>query len=303
VPGVKQKHRFSYVSDESGALVRDVSGSAAPHSHAARLLLFRGMTTTLVDPTAAYLGALATGTTAAVLALFAGDPLIEDPRHGRVAGHHAVRDFVAAQAAWMRDNDLSVEPIRTTVGPTRSLTEYLATLTVSGERTDLPIAVVADRASAGKGTAIRVYHSQWPLLGSHRLRGPILPEDPDLVIPDVVGSYMAALGTGDLEGSLSVFEPDGYFREPSGGPYVYRGHEGILAAYRAFYKVGPIHLRHCTVIDDGVACGVEFIADGWGPRPFPPQAGIGVYERGASGLLCAARIYDDVDVDLGLRPT
>jgi hypothetical protein len=74
-------------------------------------------------------------------------------------------------------------------------------------------------------------------------------------------------------------------------------------AYGAFYKVGRIHLRHCTVIHDGVACGVEFIADGWGPRPFPPQAGIGVYERGASGLLCAARIYDDVDVDLGLRPT
>ena len=80
--------------------------------------------------------------------------------------------------------------------------------------------------------------------------------------------------------------------------------DGILAAYGAFYEVGPIHLRHCTVIDDGVACGVEFIADGWGPHPFSsPQAGIGVYERGASGLLCAARIYDDVDIDLGLLPT
>lgn len=260
------------------------------------------MSTTDTDPTGTYLGALAGGDVNAVLALFAGEPLIEDPRHGRVAGEDAVRDFVAAQAEWMRDSDLSAEPIRTTTGPTRSLTESLAELTMNGTRTELPIAVVADRAPTGKATAIRVYHSQWPLLGSHRLRGPILLEDPDLVIPDVVGAYMAALGTGDLEGSLSVFEPDGYFREPSGGPYVYRGHEGILAAYGAFYKVGPIHLRHCTVIDDGVACGVEFIADGWGPRPFPPQAGIGVYERGSSGRLCAARIYDDVDVDLGLLP-
>jgi hypothetical protein len=33
------------------------------------------------------------------------------------------------------------------------------------------------------------------------------------------------------------------------------------------------------------------------------QAGIGVYERGDSGLLSAARIYDDVDVDLGLLPS
>ena len=261
------------------------------------------MATTTSDPTVGYLGAVASGDTNAVRDLFGGDPLIEDPRHGRVAGGYAVRDFVAAQAGWMRDSQLTLELIRTTIGPTRSLTEWLATLTVNGTRTELPIAVVGDRASAVKVTSIRVYHSQWPLLHAHRLRGPILPEDPDLVIPDVVGEYMAALGSGDLAGSLSVFEEDGYFREPSGGPYVYRGHEGILAAYGAFYKVGPIHLRHCTVIDDGVACGVEFIADAWGPHPFPsPQAGIGVYERGGSGLLCAARIYDDVDVDLGLLP-
>jgi hypothetical protein len=262
----------------------------------------RVMPTTGTDPTATYLRALASGDGNAVRALFTGVPLIEDPRHGRVVGNEALRRFVAAQAAWMRDTEMTPEPIRTTIAPTRSLTEWLATLTVHGTRTELPIAVVGDRASSGTVAAMRVYHSQWPLLGSHRLRGPIVQEDPDLVIPDVVGAYMHALGSGDLAGSLSVFEPDGYFREPSGGPYIYRGREGILAAYGAFYEVGPIHLRHCTVIDDGVVCGVEFIADGWGPRPFPPQAGIGVYERGVSGLLCAARIYDDVDVDLGLLP-
>jgi hypothetical protein len=264
--------------------------------------LYRSAVSTSSDPTAAYLPALAGGDTAAVLALFDGEPLIDDPRHGLVAGNAALRDFVAAQAAWMREGGATLELIRTTIGPARSLTEWLASIKVNGAPTELPIAVVGDRASIGTATAIRVYHSQWPLLGSHRLRGPILPEDAHLVIPDVVGAYMAALGSGDLAGSLSVFEPDGYFREPSGGPYIYRGREGILAAYGAFYEVGPIHLRHCTVIDDGVVCGVEFIADGWGPRPFPPQAGIGVYERGASGLLSAARIYDDVDVDLGLLP-
>ena len=260
------------------------------------------MSASALDPTVSYLEALASADADAVLALFAVEPLIDDPRHGRVAGAAGLPAFVAAQATWIRESDLTAEPIRITVGPDRSLGEWLATLNVGGARTELPIAVVADRTPDGAITAIRVYHSLWPLLGSHRLRGPLLPEDPDLVIPDVVGAYMAALGSGDLDGSLSVFEPDGYFREPSGGPYVYRGREGILAAYGAFYQVGPIHLRHCTVIDDGVACGVEFIADGWGPRPFPPQAGIGVYERGASGLLCAARIYDDVDVDLGLLP-
>jgi hypothetical protein len=33
----------------------------------------------------------------------------------------------------------------------------------------------------------------------------------------------------------------------------------------------------------------------------PPQAGVAVYDRGASGKLAAARIYDDADPPLG-RP-
>jgi hypothetical protein len=32
----------------------------------------------------------------------------------------------------------------------------------------------------------------------------------------------------------------------------------------------------------------------------PPQAGIGVYERGADGLLAAARVYDDIEPPAGL---
>lgn len=256
---------------------------------------------TTSDPTAAYLPALASGRTEAVLALFGGEPVIDDPRHGNVVGAVAVRAFVEAQAAWMVDHDVTAELLRTTIGRNRSVTESLATLTVDGAPTELPIAVVGDRGDRGL-TALRVYHSLWPLEGRHRLRPPVIPEDPDLVLPDAVEAYMDALGSADLEKSLSVFEPDGYFREPSGGPHVYRGTDGIRAAYGAFYAVGPIHLRHCTVIDDGVVCGVEFIAIGWGPRAFEPQAGIGIYERGATGMLHAARVYDDVDVDLGLQP-
>ena len=259
------------------------------------------MAITTTDPTVSYLPALAAGRADTILALFSGDPLIDDPLAGRVAGRDAVRAFVAAQAAWMREHHVELTGLRTTIGRGSSLTEALARLTVDGKRTELPIAVVGE-GTGGAVRAIRVYHSNWPLEGRHRLRAPIVPEDPRLVLPDIVAAYMDALHSANLAGSMSVFEPEGYFREPSGGPHVYRGQEGIRSAYGAFYAVGPIHLRHCSVIDDGVVCGVEFIADGWGPRKFEPQAGIGVYERGASGKLAAARIYDDVDVDLGLQP-
>lgn len=232
--------------------------------------------------------------------MFKGEPVIDSPRSGRVAGRGAVAAFVASEAEWFREHQVELEPVRTTVGRGLALTETLARLTVDGKRTELPFAVVGDE-TGGVLRALRVYHSNWPLDGRHRLRPPIVPEDRSLVIPDIVGAYMEALDAGNLAGSQAVFEPTGYFREPSGGIHVYRGAEGIRQAYGAFYAVGGIHLRHCSVIDDGVACGVEFIADGWGPRPFEPQAGIGVYERGPSGKLAAARVYDDVDVDLGLR--
>jgi len=264
------------------------------------------MAVTSVDPSAVFVPALADGRADEILSLFAAEPRIDDPRHGAVVGAEAVRKYVAAQASWMRDLSFHVQPIRTTLGSGRSITEFLARLTVDGNETELPIAVVAELApGSGARTgglrAIRVYHSNWPLEGHHRLRGPLIPADPDLELPDVVADYMDALHTANLAKSESVFEREAYFREPSGGDYIYRGSDGIRDAYGAFYKVGPIFLEHCSVIDDGVACGVEFIAVGWGPRKFEPQAGVAVYERGRSGKLAAARVYDDVDVDLGLK--
>jgi hypothetical protein len=33
----------------------------------------------------------------------------------------------------------------------------------------------------------------------------------------------------------------------------------------------------------------------WGVTDIPPQAGVAVYERGGSGLLAVACLYDDVE--------
>jgi hypothetical protein len=40
---------------------------------------------------------------------------------------------------------------------------------------------------------------------------------------------------------------------------------------------------------------VEYNCVRWGIHDLPPQAGLGVYERGPDGLLAAARAYDDVE--------
>jgi hypothetical protein len=49
------------------------------------------------------------------------------------------------------------------------------------------------------------------------------------------------------------------------------------------------------VTDDGVRCALEYNCVRWGSHDLPPQAGLGVYERGPDGLLAAARVYDDIE--------
>ena len=53
--------------------------------------------------------------------------------------------------------------------------------------------------------------------------------------------------------------------------------------------------EHCAVTDDGARCALEYNCVRWGSHDLPPQAGIGVYERGQDGRLAAARVYDDVE--------
>ena len=95
---------------------------------------------------------------------------------------------------------------------------------------------------------------------------------------------------------MATFEPDAYAREPSGGTYVYSGHDGLRAFYEhLFSNGGGIPLEHCAMIDTGGACAIEYNVVRWGTTELPPESGVAVYVRGESGKLAAARIYDDVD--------
>jgi hypothetical protein len=158
------------------------------------------------------------------------------------------------------------------------------------------VAIVSDRNPDRTLKAIRVYHSLWPLTGSHTVRQPLLPKDPRLHAEGAPGDYQRALAEGDLESIVRTFEADGYAREPSGGAYLHQGAERLRELYaHMFANGGGIHLEHCTLTDDGIRCAIEYNCVRWGVTDIPPQAGVAVYERGSSGLLSAARIYDDVE--------
>ena len=247
-----------------------------------------------------YEGIMADQPDALVRSFARQQPVLDDPRQGHVEGTGAFASFVADQAAWLRERDAVVENVALTRTTTRTVEEIVLRLLADDEggggRVELPVAIVSDRNPDGTLKSVRVYHSMWPLTGGHRVREPLLPKDPNLVVPDVVGEYQRALAAGDLEAVLATYEDDAYAREPSGGGYVYRGKEKLREVYSAqFANGGGIPLEHCTVTDDGVRCAVEYNCVRWGVTEIPPQAGVAVYERGSSGRLAGGRIYDDVD--------
>jgi SnoaL-like domain len=244
-----------------------------------------------------YEGILADEPDALVRSFAARQPVLDDPRVGYVEGTRELRAFATGTAEWLRERDAVVENVALTRTSARTVEEVVLNLLADdGRRVELPVAVVSDRNPDRTLKVIRVYHSTWPLTGEHRVRPPLLPADPGLHAESTPGAYQRALAEGDLEGILATFEPDGYAREPSGAAYLHRGIEALQDLYtHMFANGGGIGLDHCTLTDDGVRCAMEYNGVRWGTTEIPPQAGVAVYERGGSGLLAAARIYDDVE--------
>jgi hypothetical protein len=249
------------------------------------------------ESTEKYLHALVRGDGDTVLSLFAAEPSIHDPTAGHVGDRAAVRGFVAGRHTWLAGSRAAVEHLRTTRVPGRSVVEYVLNLELDGRPYPLPYAVVGEQVGGDTLKEIRVYHSMWPLIGAHEVRRAILPAGKGEQLNDVIAIYQQALAEGDVPAIVETFEPDGYFREPAGGPHIHRGREQLTKFMEMILRPGGIALEHCTVSDDGVACAIEFNAVAFGDTPLVPQAGVAVYERGASGRLHAARIYDDVNVE------
>jgi len=231
-----------------------------------------------------------------LLGSFAGEPELHHPVRGRIRGERAFSEYALDAKAWLGEHNVSVEDVLHVVTKRRGFAEVVLHLDGETGRVGLPVAVVNDRASDGRICELRMYFSSWPLTHRHAIRPPLLQRDPELSVSDVVGEYQAALAAGDVDAAVATFEPDGYAREPAGGEWVHRGSDGLRAFYeQLFSNDGGIPLEHCTAIDDGGSCALEYNVVRWGSTALPPQAGIAVYVRGESGKLAAARIYDDVD--------
>lgn len=231
-----------------------------------------------------------------MLRSFVGVPEVHDPRRGRVRGQDAFERFVREQRTWLDQHDADHEAVRLIVTPERTIEEVLLRF---GDGTVVPVAVVVDHDLDARIHEIRVYHSSWPLTQDHAVRPPLLQPSEAPVPDDHVGAYHAALSRGDLDNIVATFEDGGYAREPAGGDYLFSGSSGLRQFYgHLFSNDGGIPLEHCTVTDDGTALALEYNVTRWGRSTLRPQAGVGVYVRGATGKLASAHIYDDTDPPL-----
>lgn len=217
---------------------------------------------------------------------------VHDPQAGDVRGS-AFSTLARESKAWFLAHRARSRSVATLLGKSRIVAEYVVDFERDGEAFDLPVAVVVDK---GRDLLdVRIYHSQYPLLGTHAVRPPIVQPDVRANPSGVVDEYFNVLASGDAERVVECYEPDGYFREPSGARYAHRGRDVLLPFYRFMFSAGGgIPLRHCTVTEDAKTCAVEYVCDRWGSHDLPPQAGVAIYMRGPNGLIAAAHVYDDV---------
>ena len=254
----------------------------------------------LADPVGEYFAALNQGDTRALERVWPGEVVIYDPRAGEVRGHHQVRRFIGHNLSWLAGLHARTERVAGTCASGRAVVELLAHLDHDGRELVWPVAVVAE-SPGDLSVVFRTYCSQWPVDERRHIRPPIL--GPGQERPgDVVGRYHDALAAGDAEAVVRTFAPDGYFRGPFGPDHAHRGTAELRSFYTTCFSAGGgIGLEHCAVTDDGVRCALEYNCLRWGSHDLPPQAGLGVYERGPDGLLAAVRAYDDVESPVGRR--
>jgi ketosteroid isomerase-like protein len=250
------------------------------------------------DPVGQYFAALNRGDSRVLQTTWPGEVVVYDPRAGEIRGHGQLRRFVKENKSWLAQHRTRIETVASTRADGRAVVEFLAHLAGDGGEVAWPVAVVAESPD-DLSVVFRTYCSQWPVDGRRHVRPPILKPG-DARLGDVASRYQAALEAGDAEAVVSAFTPGGYYREPTGPHATHRGAAELRSFFtREFSAGGGIGLEPCLVTDDGVRCALEYNCVRWGSHDLPPQAGLGVYERGPGGLLAAVRAYHDVEPPAG----
>jgi hypothetical protein len=245
-----------------------------------------------------YLPALVSAQAEQLIRRLGGRATVDDPLFGRTTGMPALARYLEQASAWLTERDGAFETLAFTTGSDRDVTEGMLTLTVEGKRVAVPVAVVAERRPE-REVEIRVYYSTRAIQGAPTSRAPLIPRDNELAVPPPVAAHLFALERGDLNAVVAGFENGATLRDPAGTTHRKDAQGGALREfYEKLFATGPTGGRGVEVskgarADDGRTCALECTVIRMPSGDVSPQPGLGVYERGESGLLRAARLYHD----------
>lgn len=165
---------------------------------------------------------------------------------------------------------------------------------------DLPLVVVLAK-DGKKFSAVRTYHSVYPITEGHIFRASIFSEEIELTEPKEVVNYFKAISEGSTEKTMQTlsFNDHVYFREPAGWRWNHKTEIGLQQHFDHFFADGGVPLKfHNYVFDKqkGTFAG-EYTCDIWGSSIFKPQAGISIYDiNHQTGKITGIRVYDNVDM-------
>jgi hypothetical protein len=250
-----------------------------------------------------YLPALVSAQAEQLLRRLGDRATVDDPILGRAKGMPALGTYLDRAATWLTKRDAAFDVLAFTTGSDRDVTEGILALAVDGKRAHLPVAVVAERRPE-REVEIRLYYSTKPIQSGPTRRTPLVPRDDELAVPPPVAAHLLALARGDVDGIVASFENGALLRDSAGATY--RKEEEGSSDLRAFYaklfassaagRQPGIEVVKGARADDGRTCALEYTVVRIRGEDVSPQPGFAVFERGESGLLSAARLYDEYDV-------
>lgn len=230
-----------------------------------------------------YVPALVSGELEALARRLGNRATIDDPLFGRASTLSSIEPLLEKLAARFERTGASYRHVASVTGIDRDVTEGVLEMTTPRGRSEVPIAVVAERRRL-REIELRAYYATF---GEERkARNLVVESRADAIVPQIVAHVLEALRRGAVERVLAAFEEGSRFVDPTGHAHAKR--DGAMAAFLS--RLGLVDLVPAGVADDGRRCCLEVIAARLRPLDTPEPAALS-FERGDSGLLRELRLY------------
>ncbi len=229
-----------------------------------------------------YVRALVDGSLEALSRRLGNRATIDDPLFGRASTLSSIDPLLEKAATRFKEATASYRHVASTTGVDRDVCEGVLTMTTSTGKSELPIAVVAERRRL-REIELRIYYATGS--GPRKAAPPTRTAD-DVPLPQIVAHVLDALRKGAVERVLAAFEEASRWVDPLGRVHAKR--DGGMASFLSDLG-GRLDLVPTGAADDGRTCCLEVIATR--RRQEAPEPATLAFERGDSGLIRELRLY------------